>query len=156
MAGQPLLSGTYLLHTRTLCQASESIEQQGKKFQFSATSPGEIGLAIGTIAFTPDSDGALFGKVKETTTNALGSLMLTTVNGVTTGQPMNLTAGNTRSGKYSLDGNTLQLKLKGQPALKLDSVFGQVDENAIAGTLDGVSASTNPADCSTIVRLDRQ
>lgn len=155
-AAQPTLSGTYLLHQRTLCQASESIDQHGKKFQFTATSPGQVSLAVGTISFMPSSDGALSGQVKAGTSNADGSLIITSVNGVTTGTPMTLTENNVLSGTYSIDANTVTIKFKGQPTLNFDSVYGQVDANAVAGTLDAATVSGSPADCSTIVRLDRQ
>jgi hypothetical protein len=155
-AAQPTLFGAYLLHMRTLCQASESIKQHGKKFQFDATSPGQISLAVGTISFMPSSDGALSGQVKASTSNADGGLVLTTVNGVTTGSPMTLTENNVLSGTYSINGNTVTIKFKGQPTLNFDSVYGQVDANAVAGTVDAATVSANPADCSTIVRLDRQ
>lgn len=155
-AAQPILSGAYLLHMRTLCQASESIKQHGKKFQFDATSPGRISLAVGTISFQPSSDGALNGRVKASTSNADGGLVLTTVNGVTTGTPMTLTENNILSGTYSIDANILTVNFKGQPTLTLDSFFGQVDANAVAGTVDAATVSANPADCSMLVRLDRQ
>jgi hypothetical protein len=154
-AGTPLLSGTYLLHERMLCQASESVDQSGKKFQFTATSPGRIGLAIGTITFTPASQGAANGKVKAVTTNADGGLVLSTVNGVTTGTPMVLGEGNKLSGTFKIDGNTVQIKFKGQDAVSFDSVFGQLDANSIAGELDAVAVNSG-ADCSTNLRLDRQ
>ena len=155
-AGQPILSGTYLVHERTMCQASESITQSGKNFQFTPTSPGQVGLAIGTATFTPASDGAANGKVKVLLTNANGSLLVSTVDGVVTGTPMTLTEGTTLKGSYTIDANTLRLKIKKQPAVNFDSVFGQVDSTAVSGTLDGVSVNGSPSDCSTILRLDRQ
>jgi len=155
-AGQPILSGTYLLHERLVCQASESIQQSNRKFQFTATSPGDVGLAIGTITFTPASDGALDGKVKALTSNVDGSLLVSTVDGVTTGTPMTLTQANKLAGKYTINTNIIEVKFKGQPALDFDSVFGQVDANAVAGTVDGVAVNASPSDCSSILRLDRQ
>jgi hypothetical protein len=155
-AGQPTLSGTYLLHERLVCQANESITQSGKKFQFTATSPGNVGLAIGTITFTPASDGALNGKVKATTSNVDGSLLISTVDGVTTGTPMTLSQANKLSGKYTINANIIEVKFKGQPTLDFDSVFGQVDSSAVAGTVDGVAVNASPSDCSSILRLDRQ
>ena len=154
-AGSPLLSGTYLLHVRTVCQASESIDQSRKKFQFTATSPGDIGLAIGTITFQPASQGATNGKVKGLTSNADGSLVLSTVNGVTTGTPMTLSQNNKLSGSYNIDGNTVQISFKGQDPLNFDSVFGLLDSNSVAGELDGVAVDST-GNCSTIARLDRQ
>lgn len=156
-AGQPILSGTYMVHQRLICQANESITQAGKKFQFTATSPGDVNLAIGTLTFTPSSDGAADGKVKGSTANAEGSLLVSTVNGVTTGTPMKLSKINKLSGTYSISGNTLQLKFKKLPAANFDSVFGQVDGNtAVSGTLDGVAVNASPSDCSAILRLDLQ
>lgn len=157
LAGQPILSGTYMVHQRLLCQASETINHNGKKLQFTATSPGDVTLAIGTLTFTPSADGAADGKVKGTTANAEGSLLVSTVDGVTTGTPMNLSKVNKVAGTYSIAGNILQLKIKKLPTLNFDSVFGQVDGNtAISGTLDGVAVNGSPSDCSAILRLDRQ
>jgi hypothetical protein len=155
LAGSPLLSGNYLLHVRTLCQASESVDQSGKKFTFTATSPGEINVTIGTINFKPASSGATNGTVKAVATSAAGGLVLSTVNGVTTGSPMALSHGTKLSGTYNVDGNTVQISFTGQDPLTFDSVFGQLDANSVVGELDGVAVDSATG-CSTIARLDRQ
>src|SRR4051794_26178431 len=78
LAGPPLLSRNYMVPQPLLCQAIQPIPHNGKKLQFTAPSPGDVTLAIGTLTFPPSADGAADGKVKGTTANAEGSLLVST------------------------------------------------------------------------------